>query len=98
MGQLQTTPSLYVVWGRPPPQGVHKPLKAVAFNANGIGKGRFELSKQLEGRHIDAALLSEANLKSRERFFIPNYQVYRTDRFPGLKGETAVAVRNITIT
>jgi hypothetical protein len=32
-------------------------------------------------------------LKPHERVFIPNYQIYRTDRFSGIKGETAVAVR-----
>jgi hypothetical protein len=39
------------------------------------------------------ALLSETHLKPHERFFIPNYYFYRTDRFPGRKGGTAVAVR-----
>jgi hypothetical protein len=38
------------------------------------------------------ALLSETHLKPHERFFIPNYHFYGTDRFPGIKGETAVAV------
>jgi hypothetical protein len=38
---------------------VHRPLKVLAFNANGIGRQRYELSKQL---HIDVALLSEAHL------------------------------------
>jgi len=35
---------------------VHRPLKVVAFNANGIGKQRFEVSKQLQDRRIDVAL------------------------------------------
>jgi hypothetical protein len=38
------------------------------------------------------ALLSETHLKPHERFYIPNYQVYRTDRFPGIKGGTVVSV------
>jgi hypothetical protein len=37
------------------------------------------------------ALLSMTYLKPHERFFIPNYHFYRTDRFPG-EG-TAVSVR-----
>jgi hypothetical protein len=49
--------------------------------------------KQLQDLHIDVALLSETHLKPHERFFIPNYHVYRTDRFPGRKGGTAIAVR-----
>jgi hypothetical protein len=39
------------------------------------------------------ALLSERHLKPHEGFFIPNYHFYRTDRFTGRKGGTAVAVR-----
>jgi len=37
----------------------HRPLKVVAFNAHGIRKQRIELSKLLQGRCIDVALLSE---------------------------------------
>jgi hypothetical protein len=40
------------------------------------------------------ALFSETHLKSHERFFNPNFHYYRTDRHPGRKGGTAVAVRN----
>jgi exonuclease III len=69
---------------------VHRPLKVVAFNANGIGRHRYELSKQLQVQRIDVALFSDT---PHERFYIPNYQVYRTDRFPGIKGGTAVAVK-----
>jgi hypothetical protein len=72
---------------------VHRPLKVVAFNANGSGRQRYELSKQLQEQRIDVALFSETHLKPHERFCIPNYQVYRTDRFPGIKGGTAVAVK-----
>jgi hypothetical protein len=39
------------------------------------------------------ALLSETHLKPHERLFIPNYHIYRTDRFPNSKGGTAVALR-----
>jgi hypothetical protein len=38
-------------------------------------------------------LLSETHLKPHERFSISNYDFYRTDRFQGRKGGTAVAVR-----
>jgi hypothetical protein len=65
---------------------VHRPLKVVAFNANGTWRRRYELSKQLQDLHIGGAPLSEAHLKPHERFFIPNYHFYRTDRFPGRKG------------
>jgi hypothetical protein len=39
------------------------------------------------------ALFSETHLKPHERFFISNFHFYRTDRHPGKKGGTAVAVR-----
>jgi hypothetical protein len=35
------------------------PLKVTAFNANGIGRQRHELSKQLQDLHIDVTLFSE---------------------------------------
>jgi hypothetical protein len=72
---------------------VHRPLKVVAFNANGIGRQRYELSKQMQDLKIDVALFSETHLKPHERFCLPNYHLYRSDRFPGRKGGTAVAVR-----
>jgi exonuclease III len=72
---------------------LHRPIKVVAFNANGIGRQRYELSKQLQEQRIDVALLSETHLKSHKRFYVPNYQVYRTDRFPGTKGGTACELK-----
>jgi hypothetical protein len=53
--------------------GVNRPLKVITFNANGIGRQRYELSKQLQDLHICVALFSEIHLKPNERFFIPNY-------------------------
>jgi hypothetical protein len=32
---------------------VHRPLKVIAFNANGIGRQRYELSKQLKDKVIN---------------------------------------------
>jgi hypothetical protein len=52
---------------------IHRPLRVIAFNANGIGRQRYEPSKQLQDLHVDAALFSETYLKPHERFFIPNY-------------------------
>jgi hypothetical protein len=64
---------------------VHRPLKVVAFNANGIIRQRYELSKQLQARLRDVALLSKTHLKPHERFSIRNYHIYRNDRQPGAK-------------
>jgi hypothetical protein len=71
---------------------VHRPLKDLEFNANGIGRQRYELSKQLQER-TDVALLSDTDLKPHESCSVPNYHFYRTDNLPSRKGGTAVAVR-----
>jgi hypothetical protein len=49
-------------------------------------------SKRLQGLRIDVALLTETSLKLRERFFVPNRRIYRTDRFLGRKGGTALSL------
>jgi hypothetical protein len=66
--------------------GCQSPQAVVtAFNANGIRRRCYELSKQVQGLHTDMALLSEKHFEPHERFFIPNYHFYRTNRFPGRK-------------
>jgi exonuclease III len=72
---------------------VRRPLKVVAFNANGITRQRYELSKQLQTLRVDVALFSETHLKPHEGFSIRNYHIYRNDRHTGAKGGTAVAVK-----
>jgi hypothetical protein len=51
---------------------VHRLLKVIAFDANGIWRRCYELSKQLQDLHMDVALLSETHLKLHESFFISN--------------------------
>jgi hypothetical protein len=46
---------------------VHRPLKVIAFNANGISRQHYELGKQLQDLRIDVALFSETHLKPHER-------------------------------
>jgi hypothetical protein len=65
---------------------VHRPLKIVALNANGIWRRHYELSKQLQNLYIDLALFSETHLEPHEGFFIPNYYFYQTDHFLGRRG------------
>jgi hypothetical protein len=72
---------------------VERPLKVVAFNANGITRQHYEFSKQLQARSTDVAHLSETHLKPHEEFSIRNYHIYWNDRHPGAKGGTAVTVR-----
>jgi hypothetical protein len=47
----------------------------------------------MQDLHVDVALFSETHLKPHERFFVSNFHLYRTDRHPGRKRGTAVAVR-----
>jgi hypothetical protein len=71
---------------------VHRPLEVLVFNANGIWRQRYELSKQPQDLHVDVALFSETHLKPHERFFTQNFHFIQTDRHPGRKGGTAVAL------
>jgi hypothetical protein len=57
---------------------VHRPLKVIACNANGIWRQRYELSKQLQDLHTNVTLLSETHLKPHKTFFILNYHFYWT--------------------
>jgi hypothetical protein len=61
-------------------------LKIIAFNATGIWRRRYELSKLLQGLHIGVTLLSETRLKPHERLFIPNNHFHWTDHLPGREG------------
>jgi hypothetical protein len=72
---------------------LHRPLKVIAFNVNGIWKWLYELSKKLQDLHVDVTLLSDTHLNSHEGFFIPNYYFHGTDCFPWRKHGIAIAVR-----
>jgi hypothetical protein len=67
------------------PTAVHRPLKIIAFNANGVGGQAYEVRKQLQDLKVDVALFSETHLKSHMRFCIRNYDIYRTDGEDGHK-------------
>jgi hypothetical protein len=58
------------------PTTFHRTLKITAFNTDGIGRQLYEVRKQLQ------------KLKNRcgpVRFYIPNYDIYRTDHEHGHK-------------
>jgi hypothetical protein len=63
----------------------HRPLRVIAFNANGIWRRRYELCKQLQDLRVYVPLLSETHIEPHERLFIYNYHFYRTYCFPGRK-------------
>jgi hypothetical protein len=75
------------------PTTVHRPLKIIAFNANAIGRQAYGVRKQLEDSKIDVVLFSETHLIPHMRFYIQNYDIYRTDHEDRHKGRTAVAVK-----
>jgi hypothetical protein len=54
------------------PTRVRRPLKIIAFNANGIGRQPYEVRKRLQDLKIDVALFSETRNKPHMRFYIPN--------------------------
>jgi hypothetical protein len=62
-------------------------MSVIAFNTNDIWRQRYELSKQLQDLYIDVAVFSVTYLKPHYRFFIPNYEFYLTDGFPGIRGD-----------
>jgi hypothetical protein len=55
---------------------VQRPLKFVAFNANGTGRQSHEPRKQMQDLKIDVALFSERHLEPLMRFDMPNYHIY----------------------
>jgi hypothetical protein len=73
---------------------VHRPLKIIPINANGIGRKRYELRKQLQ----DVALLSETHFKPHEKFFIPNCHFYLTDPYRGRKAELPLQLEKASLT
>jgi hypothetical protein len=72
---------------------VHRPLKIIIFNANDIGGQAYEVRKQLQDLKINVALFSETRRKLHIRFYIPNYDIYQTDREDGHKSGTAAVVK-----
>jgi hypothetical protein len=56
---------------------VHRLLKVITFQAKGVWRQCYELSKQLQDLHIDVAFLSQTHLKPHESFFVLNYHFYQ---------------------
>jgi hypothetical protein len=75
------------------PTTVHRTLKTISFNVNSIDRQAYEDRKQLQGLKIDVALFSVTHRKPHMRFYITDYDIYRTDRGGGHKGGTAMQLR-----
>jgi inorganic pyrophosphatase len=80
------------------PTTVHRPLKVIAFNANGIGRQSFEVRKQLQELKIDVPLFSETHLKPYMTFYIPNYDFIRLTVKTGTKAELSLQLRKESLT
>jgi hypothetical protein len=74
------------------PTAVHRHLKIIAFNANGVGGQAYDVRKLLQDLKIDRGPVL-GDLKPHMRFYIPKYDIYRTNGEDGHKGGTAVAVK-----
>jgi hypothetical protein len=75
------------------PTRVHRPLKIIAFNANGIGRQAYEARKQLQALKTDASLFSKTHQKPHMRFYIQNSDSYWTDCEDTHKGRTDLLVK-----
>jgi hypothetical protein len=75
------------------PTTVHRPLKFIAFSAGGIERQTYEVGKHLKDLKINLAMFSETHLKPHMRIYIPNYDIYQTDREDERQGGTVVSVR-----
>ena len=65
----------------------------MAFNANGIRGQTHELETLLYERNVDIVLLNETHLKSKDKFRMQNYYIYRNNRTDGPMGGTAIGVK-----
>ena len=70
-----------------------RPVSIMAFNANGIDGQIDELEMVLHERNIDILLLNETHLKTKDKFRLKNYHIYRNDRKDGPLGGTAICVK-----
>jgi hypothetical protein len=72
--------------------GIHRPLKVMEFNENGIFRQHYEVSKQLQDLYIDVALLSHTNQNSYERLLYSKLSLLSDWPLPGTISGTAFEV------
>jgi hypothetical protein len=68
-------------------------LKIKTFNTKNFRRQACEVAKQSKFWRIDVTFFSETYLKSHMTFYIPNYNIYRTNRYEEHDGGIAIAVR-----
>lgn len=74
-------------------KGRFSPLSLTTWNARSIKNKREELTQFLTDYDIDILLLQETFLKTTDKFRIPKYKTYRTDRTTGQGGGTAIIIK-----
>mgnify|MGYP003623267833 FL=1 len=76
-------------------RGTNRPLKLLAFNADGIISQKYELCELIQSEKSDIILLNETHLKPHHRFNVPNFTTYRIDRLTqDGGGGTAILVKS----
>lgn len=64
------------------------------MNANGITSKKVELTQYLHTHNIDIACITETHLNNSNKFYIPEYRIYRNDRIENKGGGVLIAVKN----
>lgn len=72
----------------------HRNISLTNWNANGITSKKIELTQYLHTYNIDIACITETHLNNSNKFYIPEYKIYRNDRTEQKGGGVLIAVRN----
>ena len=72
---------------------IHRHIKIIYFNANGLNRQKQAFQKFIEDHQIDVALINETFLKPHITFRLANYNVIRNDRLDQQNGGTAIVIK-----
>lgn len=75
----------------------HKGLVLVNWNANGVSNKKTELTQFLHAYNVDIAGITETHLNKKNKLYIPNYSIYRSDRSESKGGGVLVAIKTSII-
>lgn len=68
-------------------------LRIAHWNSNSVRNKKNEITMFIEEEDVDIMLISETYLKTKDKFKIRNYDVYRKDRENGHGGGTAILIK-----
>ena len=72
-------------------------MNIVFWNCQGLRPKRKELQNYLSKTQIDILTLNETFLKSKFKFHLPGYDIYKNDRLVGTQGGVAILVKKVII-